>query len=178
MWPQLRHGIQRRQPRLELALRLCGEERRKRLQPETDAGAVRHGRPALWYPGDAGRQQELRFAFSGEVHGLRDGRARLRQRRPCPALDAHELIHVGGAFATFHDICLLKSLATLRGRRASAQTSAEAISCAAERDIWAPPEATAAERETSAGLAGLLAYSKGSCRQDQEHFWKNSFIVS
>jgi hypothetical protein len=37
------------------------------------------------------------------------------------------------------------------------QTSAEAISCAAQRDIWDPPEARPAERETSAGLAGLLA---------------------
>ncbi|HEX2519962.1 MAG TPA: hypothetical protein VHK04_10520 [Castellaniella sp.] len=72
----------------------------------------------------------------------------------------------------------VKSLAILRSRRASAQTSDEAISGAAERDIWDPPEATAAERETSAGLAVLLAYSKRSCRQYQEHFWKNSFIAS
>ena len=34
MWPQLRHGIQRRQPLLELAPRICGEERCKRMQPE------------------------------------------------------------------------------------------------------------------------------------------------
>jgi hypothetical protein len=51
----------------------------------------------------------------------------------------------------------VKSLATLRRRRTSAHTSAEAISCAAKRDSWEPPAATAAERETSAGLAGLLA---------------------
>jgi hypothetical protein len=51
----------------------------------------------------------------------------------------------------------VKSRATRRRRSASAHTSAAAISRAAERDIWEPPAATAAEREMSAGLAGLLA---------------------
>jgi hypothetical protein len=72
----------------------------------------------------------------------------------------------------------VESRATLRGGSASAQTSAKAIGCPPERDTWDPPEATAAERQTSAGLAGLLAYSKRSSRQYQEHFWKNLFIAS
>jgi hypothetical protein len=37
------------------------------------------------------------------------------------------------------------------------QISAEAISCAPERNIWDRPEARPAEGETSADLAGLLA---------------------
>jgi hypothetical protein len=106
VWPSRRNGIPRRQQRLELALQVCGEERLKRMQPEIDSGAVRHGLPALWCPVDEGKQQELRFACSGQVHGLRDGRARLRQQRSFPALDAHELVHPGGAFGPFHDIHL------------------------------------------------------------------------
>jgi hypothetical protein len=65
LWLQLCHGIQRRQLLLALALRVYGEERRKHMQPETDAGVVRHGLPALWCLVDAGTQQELHFAFSG-----------------------------------------------------------------------------------------------------------------
>jgi len=51
----------------------------------------------------------------------------------------------------------VKARATVRRCSASAPPSTKAINCAAQRNLWKPPAATATERETSAGLAELLA---------------------